>query len=237
MAGVQFAEVLGLSQMWLDFTDLVTRPTAALRAVEDQRRLSAGLWAFAVALGLPALVGEVGALGPYHDGALVGAAGSGSDLQPLMQVFSHWLYQQRFLLPLLDLVAATIFWAVAVVLIHLSSRALSGQGGLGGLVTLTGYVALLGLLSLPVTLLTAVLQAAGRGPAAGSLAPLALVLGVAIFLWQNAMLVQAARVHYRLSLNRAITAVIGPLAAVAVLLVALTVFLAVAALTLRPIGP
>jgi hypothetical protein len=57
-------------------------------------------------------------------------------------------------------------------------------------------------------------------------------LGVAIFLWQNALLVMAARQHYAISTERAIAAVIGPIGAVlilAVVLIILAITLAVIA--------
>jgi len=52
---------------------------------------------------------------------------------------------------------------------------------------------------------------------------LAGLLGVAIFLWQNALLVMATRQHYAISTERAIAAVIGPIGAVLVLILALVI--------------
>jgi hypothetical protein len=49
------------------------------------------------------------------------------------------------------------------------------------------------------------------------------ILGVAIFLWQNALLVIATRQHYGISTERAVAAVIGPMGAVLVLILALII--------------
>jgi hypothetical protein len=53
------------------------------------------------------------------------------------------------------------------------------------------------------------------------------VVGLGLLLWQNVLLVYAARHHYRLSTERAVAAVIGPLGAVVVLGLALIVVAAV----------
>jgi hypothetical protein len=52
---------------------------------------------------------------------------------------------------------------------------------------------------------------------------LAGLLGVAIFLWQNVLLVMATRDHYAISTERAVAAVIGPIGAVLVLTIALVI--------------
>ena len=52
---------------------------------------------------------------------------------------------------------------------------------------------------------------------------LAGLLGVAIFLWQNALLVVATRQHYRISTERAVASVIGPIGGVLVLALALII--------------
>jgi len=46
---------------------------------------------------------------------------------------------------------------------------------------------------------------------------------VAIFLWQNALLVIATRQHYGISTERAVAAVIGPIGAVVILTLALII--------------
>jgi hypothetical protein len=46
---------------------------------------------------------------------------------------------------------------------------------------------------------------------------------VAVFLWQNALLVIATRDHYTISTERAVAAVVGPIGAVLVLFLALII--------------
>jgi hypothetical protein len=51
-----------------------------------------------------------------------------------------------------------------------------------------------------------------------------------VFLWQNVLLVLAARNHYGISTERAVAAVIGPIGAVVLLVVALIIVAIVLAL-------
>jgi hypothetical protein len=50
---------------------------------------------------------------------------------------------------------------------------------------------------------------------------------LAVFLWQNLLLIYAARQHYRISTERAVAAVIGPIGAVVFLIVALVIVAAI----------
>jgi len=52
---------------------------------------------------------------------------------------------------------------------------------------------------------------------------LAGVVSLGIFVWQNVLLVYATRDHYSISTERAVAAVIGPIGAVLVLVVALII--------------
>jgi len=88
---------------------------------------------------------------------------------------------------------------------------------------LVGYAALVGLVALPVALVDALLKLQGATQAEAAFGQLAGFVAVAIFLWQNALLVIAARDHYAISTQRAVAAVIGPIGAVIVLALALII--------------
>jgi hypothetical protein len=118
---------------------------------------------------------------------------------------------------------STVLWVAAGGLIHLIARALGGRGSFAGLMKLVGYAALVGLVALPVGLADALLKLQGNARAELSVGQLAGLLGVAIFLWQNALLVIATRRHYAISTERAVAAVIGPIGAVLVLALALII--------------
>jgi hypothetical protein len=138
----------------------------------------------------------------------------------------------RFLIPVYGITVSLVLWIAAGGLIHVIARALGGRGDFAGLLKLLGYAALVGLVALPVTLADALLKLQGNARAELSVGQLAGLLGVAIFLWQNALLVMAARQHYAISTERAIAAVIGPIGAVlilAVVLIILAITLAVIA--------
>jgi hypothetical protein len=87
-----------------------------------------------------------------------------------------------------------------------------------------------GLVVLPVTLADALLKLQGATRAEASFGQLAGLVAVAIFLWQNALLVMATRDHYGISTERAVAAVVGPIGAVLVLVLALFILLVVLAL-------
>ena len=63
-------------------------------------------------------------------------------------------------------------------------------------------------------------RAVGQQAAFGQLVGL---MAIAIFLWQNVLLVMAARDHYAISTERAVAAVIGPIGVLIVLALALII--------------
>src|SRR5438552_1632819 len=82
---------------------------------------------------------------------------------------------------------------------------------------------LVGLVRRPVALVDALLKLQGATQAEAAFGQLAGFVAVAIFLWQNALLVIAARDHYAISTQRAVAAVIGPIGAVIILALALII--------------
>jgi hypothetical protein len=72
-------------------------------------------------------------------------------------------------------------------------------------------------------LVDTLLKLQGAARAEVSFGQLAGVVAVAIFLWQNALLVIATRDHYAMSTERAVAAVIGPIGIVFVLTIALII--------------
>jgi hypothetical protein len=214
--------------LWADLVDLVRRPFMGLRLIDARRRLAQGLIALGVSVTLPATVSELGALGPFRPPANLGSLPSltaqGAD------IYARWVYQQRFVLPLYGLIVSLALWLAAAGLIHGIARALGGRGDFGGLVKLVGYAALVGLVALPVALADALLKVQGNARAELSVGQLAGLASLAIFLWQNVLLVLAARDHYGISTERAVAAVIGPIGAVAVLVVVLIILAIVLAI-------
>ncbi len=81
----------------------------------------------------------------------------------------------------------------------------------------------MGLVSLPVAVVDALLKLQGAARAELSFGQLASLVAIGIFLWQNALLVIATRDHYTVSTERAVAAVVGPIGAVVVLVLALIV--------------
>jgi hypothetical protein len=138
-------------------------------------------------------------------------------------IYARWVYTNRFVVPVYGIAISTVLWIAAGGLIHVIARALGGRGGFAGLMKLLGYAALVGLVTLPVGLADALLKLQGNARAELSVGQLAGLLGVAIFLWQNALLVIATRRHYAISTERAVAAVIGPIGAVLVLALALII--------------
>jgi hypothetical protein len=207
--------------LWADLIELVRRPFTALRTIDTRRALADGLIALAVSVTLPAAVSELAALGPFRPPANLGALPSltaqGAD------IYARWVYQQRFVLPLYGIVVSVTLWIAAAGLIHVIARALGGDGGFRGLLKLVGYAALVGLVTLPVALADALLKIQGNARAELSVGQLAGLLALAIFLWQNLLLVLATRDHYAISTERAVAAVIGPIGAVVVLVLALII--------------
>ncbi len=207
-----------------DLAELVRRPFTALRTIDQRRGLAAGL----VALGLSApcavsdgSVAEVAALAPFRPppnlASLPSLTAQGAD------VYARWVYMHRFVLPLYGIAISFVLWVAAAGLIHVIARALGGRGDFAGLAKLVGYAALVGLVALPVALVDALLKLQGATRAEASFGQLAGLLAVGIFLWQNALLVIAARDHYAISTERAVAAVIGPIGGVIVLALALII--------------
>lgn len=207
--------------LWADVVDLVRHPFSALSLIDGRRRLVDGLAALALSVTLPAAVAELGALGPYRPPANLGSLPSltaqGAD------IYARWVYMHRFVLPLYGIAISTVLWVVAAALIHVIARTLGGRGDFAGLVKLVGYAALVGLVALPVALVDALLKFQGGARAEASFGQLAGLVAVAIFLWQNALLVMATREHYGISTERAVAAVVGPIGVVFVLTIALII--------------
>src|SRR5207302_6425274 len=202
-----------------DLVELVRRPFTALRTIDARRRLTDGLVALTLSVTLPAAVAEVAALGPFRPPANLGSLPSltaqGSD------IYARWVYMHRFVLPVYGIAISLVLWIAAAGLIHVIARTLGGRGDFPGLAKLVGYVALLGLVALPLALVDAWLKLQGASQAEASFGQLVGLVAVALFLWQNALLVMAARDHYAVSTERAIAAVVGPIGVVIVLALAL----------------
>ena len=214
--------------LWADLVELVRRPFTALRTIDARRGLTHGLIALAASLTLPAAVSELAALGPFRPPANLGSLPSltaqGAD------IYARWVYQQRFALPLYGVIVSAALWLAAAGLIHVIARALGGHGDVRGLLKLVGYVALVGLVTLPLALADALLKLQGNARAELSVGQLAGLASLAVFLWQNLLLVLATRDHYGISTERAIAAVVGPIGAVVVLVLALIILAIVLAI-------
>jgi hypothetical protein len=214
--------------LWTDLAELVRHPFSALGVIDARRRLADGLLALALSVTLPAAVAELAALGPFRPPANLGSLPSltaqGAD------IYARWVYMHRFLIPVYGIGVSLVVWIAAAGLIHAIARALGGHGNFAGLLKLLGYAALVGLVALPVALADALLKLQGNARAELAVAQVAGLLGVAIFLWQNALLVMATRQHYAISTERAVAAVIGPIGVVLVLVVALIILAIVLAI-------
>jgi hypothetical protein len=207
--------------LWADLVELVRRPFTALRLIDARRRLADGLAALGLSVTLPAAVAELAALGPFRPPANLGSLPSltaqGAD------IYARWVYMHRFVLPVYGIAVSAVLWLAAAGLIHVIARALGGRGDFAGLLKLVGYAALVGLVSLPVAVVDALLKLQGAARAELSFGQLASLVAIGIFLWQNALLVMATRDHYAVSTERAVAAVVGPIGAVVVLVLALIV--------------
>jgi hypothetical protein len=207
--------------LWTDLVELVRHPFSALRAIDTRRRLAQGLAALALSVVLPAAIAELGALGPFRPPANLGSLPSltaqGAD------IYARWVYMHRFALPAYGIVISSILWIAAAGLIHVIARTLGGRGEFAGMVKLVGYAALVGLVALPVALVDALLKLQGAAQAEASFSQLAGLVAVGVFVWQNALLMFATRDHYGISTERAVAAVVGPIGAVFVLLLALII--------------
>jgi hypothetical protein len=218
--------------MFSDMVGLLRHPVNALATIDARRRLADGLRALALSVTLPAAVSELAALGPFRPPANLGGLPSltaqGAD------IYARWVYQQRFVLPVYGIAISAVLWLAAAGLIHLIARALGGRGDFAGLLKLVGYAALVGLVALPVTLADALLKVQGNARVELSVGQLAGLLGIALFVWQNALLVIATRGHYAISTERAVGAVVGPIGAVLVLIVTLVILGIVLAIVAQP---
>jgi hypothetical protein len=207
--------------LWADLVDLVRRPFTSLRLIDDRRRVRDGLLALALSVTLPALVTELAAVGPFRPptnlGSLPSLTAQGVD------IYARWVYQHRFVLPLYGVMISAVLWVAAAGLIHVIARTLGGHGDFGGYLKLAGFAALVGLVSLPLSLFDALLKLQGNSRLELSIGQLLGLVGIGIFLWQNVLLVLAARMHYGISTERAVAAVIGPVGAVVVLAIALVI--------------
>lgn len=214
--------------LWADLVDLVRHPFSALRLIDARRGLAGGLLALGLSVTLPAAIAELAALGPFRPPANLGSLPSltaqGADL------YARWVYKYRFVVPIYGIAISAILWLAAAGLIHVLARMLGGRGDFAGLLKLVGYAALVGLVALPVALVDALLKLQGSARAEASFGQLAGFVAVAVFLWQNALLVVAARDHYALSTERAVAAVVGPVGAMIVLAIALIILAAVLAI-------
>ena len=201
--------------MFADMVTLIRRPLAGLNRIDSERPLSLGLVALALSVLLPAGVAELGALGPYRRppnlAALPALTAQGAD------IYTRWSYAHRFALPVYGVLISLALWVLAAAVIHAIARTLRGRGTYSGFLKLAGYVALLGLVALPFGLLDAVARLAGDARLEMGTGQLAGLVSLAIFLWQNVLLIYAARQHYGISTERAVAAVVGPIGGVAVL--------------------
>ena len=211
-----------------DLVELVRHPFSALRLIDARRRLADGLIGLGLSITLPAAAAELAALGPYRPPANLGSLPSltaqGADL------YARWVYIHRFVLPVYGIAISSVLWLAAAGMIHLIARALGGRGDFAGLLKLVGYAALVGVVALPVALVDALLKLQGAAGAELAFGQLATLVTVAVFLWQNALLVIATRDHYAISTERAVAAVIGPIGVVAVLVIALIILAIVLAI-------
>jgi hypothetical protein len=207
--------------LWTDLVELVRHPFSALAVIDARRRLADGLLALAVSVSLPAAVAELAALGPFRPPANLGSLPSLTAQGAA--IYARWVYMQRFLIPVYGIGVSLVLWIAAAGLIHAIARGLGGRGDFGGLVKLVGYAALVGVVVLPLALLDALVKLQGNARVELPVGQLVGLLGVAIFLWQNALLVMATRRHYAISTERAVAAVIGPIGVVLVLVLALII--------------
>jgi len=218
--------------LWADLRELVRHPFSALGAIDARRRLADGLAALGLSLALPAVLSELGALGPFRPPANLGSLPSltaqGAD------IYARWVYQNRFVLPVYGILFSGPVWLLAAGLIHVIARALGGRGDFSGYLKLVGYAAFVGVITLPLAVVDALLKIRGDARPELQVGQLLGLLGLAIFLWQNALLVLAARQHYGLSTERAVAAVVGPIGVVVVLVLALVILAVVFAIISRP---
>src|SRR2546421_5958989 len=110
-----------------DALGLLRRPRATLARIDGRRGSGHGLTGICLSATLPALVAELAALGPYPGPAGLGAPPT--EIRLLSEAFLRWRYQERFLLPLGDLLLGAALWLVGVALTHWEDGAITGVIG------------------------------------------------------------------------------------------------------------
>jgi hypothetical protein len=206
--------------LWSDFLQLVIRPFAGLARIRDRRQLQDGLRAFGLSLLASTLVAEIAAIKPYAVTRLVSLP---ADFLDLESDFIEWLNDQRFALPIYVSIGALLLWILAVAIVHVVARRLGGRGTFAGYMKITGYIALIGLIAQPLSLLQALSRAGGLASIDRGLVAVMPFLSLAVFVWQNVLYILAAQVHYSISPERATAAVVGPIGCGLVLLFALVI--------------
>src|SRR2546427_12379151 len=105
-----------------DLVDLVRRPFAALRTIDQRRSPAAGVVALGLSITLPAAVAEVAALAPFRPppnlGSLPSLTAQGAD------IYARWVYMNRFVMPLYGIAIFAVVWLATAGLIHVLARAL-----------------------------------------------------------------------------------------------------------------
>jgi hypothetical protein len=220
--------------LWVDLPRLITHPFEALPEIDRRRSLLDGALALGLSVSAPAILAELAGLAPYRAPAELGSLPS-LTAQGL-DIYARWVYQHRFLIPVLESLGSTLLWVASGAVIHACAHGLKGTGSLRGFLKLLGFVSLTGLIVLPLSLIETLARLSSNQAALASLTSLVGLAGLAVFLWQNFLLVVAAQAHYRISMGRAVTAVLGPAGCLLTLtLILLVVGLVVAILT-RPLG-
>src|SRR5207237_2620889 len=101
--------------LWADLRELVRHPFSALGAIDARRRLADGLAALGLSLALPAVLSELGALGPFRPPANLGSLPSLT--APGADIYARWVYQNRFVVPLYGFLVSGAAWPLAAVLV------------------------------------------------------------------------------------------------------------------------
>jgi hypothetical protein len=224
-------------QMVIDLLTLARHPFRGLDAIADQRRPTQGLAALLVGMLLPAVATELGAFRPFRLPDVMTMLPPTAQL--VLDVIARTLYRGRFLIPLLEALAGVAGWVLAIALIHLAGLRLSkkrsspslpaqlmeedgpDKASMGGLATVAGYIAGLGAVASPLLLLGEGVRRFGSAAAASAFDGLVFSAACLLFAWQNVLLVYAVRRHYRVSSDQATVAVLGPIATLGLLLLAL----------------
>src|SRR2546421_12195645 len=111
--------------LWAALVELVRLPVSALPVIDARRRLAHGVAALLISLALPAVLSELGALGPFRPPANLGTLPSltaqGAD------IYARWVYQNRFVLPVYGLLFSGALWLLAAAGIHRLARAPGGR--------------------------------------------------------------------------------------------------------------